>query len=549
MMQKLPNDEGELITQQGETQASTQEHEVSEIGSGNEPSHVFFTQEKLSSALAPGKVPAQEQGSASNYGAEAAPEHTQHNQRHQKLSSHGHSHQHTTQFERQDTSLKAASHSSTEQTDVVKLHSEGSEHSEVPQSTAAHHSANASAAIAPAMSTASVWLPEVAAVIQQQKQQQPQALNPIQQQSTLLSQQQQQQQLPSISHAAVQGMSGGSSSALPQQREAACQTHEEMHQHRLLVPDKEPVSGATDSGGEGSEDESLDKQGDSRGAKKPRLVWTSELHARFMNAVNHLGVKNAVPKTILQLMNVDGMTRENVASHLQKYRLYLKKLGGYPANAKTTPEALQQVQQQALQQQAHEAFQHSLSAMQGLPTQNTNQGYFGPASLAYSQSMTASGGPHEGFQMQGPQGPAAPPPGWLPPTASAQQAFEGQRGSSMQQMASAYGLLNTRGPQAIGPPGNAPFVQPGSQAAWSWGPGGSQEGHWGMPSSSDVEGNTGQHGHNPRYLAPHMMHSHGVDQGVGDDLGVLNSETASGQMPDALAHLLSAAEAASSEGK
>lgn len=57
------------------------------------------------------------------------------------------------------------------------------------------------------------------------------------------------------------------------------------------------------------------------------------------------GVKNAVPKTILQLMNVDGMTRENVASHLQKYRLYLKKLGGYAANAKTSPEALQQVQQ------------------------------------------------------------------------------------------------------------------------------------------------------------------------------------------------------------
>ena len=57
------------------------------------------------------------------------------------------------------------------------------------------------------------------------------------------------------------------------------------------------------------------------------------------------GVKNAVPKTILQLMNVDGMTRENVASHLLKYRLYLKKLGGYAANAKTSPEALQQVQQ------------------------------------------------------------------------------------------------------------------------------------------------------------------------------------------------------------
>lgn len=29
----------------------------------------------------------------------------------------------------------------------------------------------------------------------------------------------------------------------------------------------------------------------SRGGKKPRLVWTAELHSRFMNAVNHLGVK------------------------------------------------------------------------------------------------------------------------------------------------------------------------------------------------------------------------------------------------------------------
>jgi hypothetical protein len=29
----------------------------------------------------------------------------------------------------------------------------------------------------------------------------------------------------------------------------------------------------------------------------------------------------AVPKTIMQMMNVEGLTRENVASHLQKYRL------------------------------------------------------------------------------------------------------------------------------------------------------------------------------------------------------------------------------------
>lgn len=53
-----------------------------------------------------------------------------------------------------------------------------------------------------------------------------------------------------------------------------------------------------------------------RAIKKPRLVWTKELHRRFVDAVNHLGVDKAVPKTIMHLMNVDGLTRENVASHL-----------------------------------------------------------------------------------------------------------------------------------------------------------------------------------------------------------------------------------------
>ncbi|KAM1201222.1 hypothetical protein FF1_017517 [Malus domestica] len=60
--------------------------------------------------------------------------------------------------------------------------------------------------------------------------------------------------------------------------------------------------------------------------KKPRVVWSRELHQKFVAAVDQLGYDKAVPKKILDLMNVEGLTRENVASHLQKFRQYLKKL-------------------------------------------------------------------------------------------------------------------------------------------------------------------------------------------------------------------------------
>ncbi|KAI5059271.1 hypothetical protein GOP47_0025590, partial [Adiantum capillus-veneris] len=62
--------------------------------------------------------------------------------------------------------------------------------------------------------------------------------------------------------------------------------------------------------------------------KRQRVVWSVELHQKFVCAINHLGLEQAVPKRILDLMNVPGLTRENVASHLQKYRLYLRKMSG-----------------------------------------------------------------------------------------------------------------------------------------------------------------------------------------------------------------------------
>ncbi|KAK4415038.1 Two-component response regulator ORR22 [Sesamum alatum] len=71
------------------------------------------------------------------------------------------------------------------------------------------------------------------------------------------------------------------------------------------------------------EDESEDNGNESEDPatqKKPRVVWSIELHRKFVAAVNQLGIEKAVPKRILDLMNVEGLTREN------KYRLYLKRI-------------------------------------------------------------------------------------------------------------------------------------------------------------------------------------------------------------------------------
>ncbi|KAL9375872.1 hypothetical protein Peur_032751 [Populus x canadensis] len=71
------------------------------------------------------------------------------------------------------------------------------------------------------------------------------------------------------------------------------------------------------------EDQEVDSQ---LAPKKPKVVWTNSLHSRFLQAINHIGLDKAVPKRILEFMSVPGLSRENVASHLQKYRIFLKKV-------------------------------------------------------------------------------------------------------------------------------------------------------------------------------------------------------------------------------
>ncbi|XP_043700321.1 transcription activator GLK1-like [Telopea speciosissima] len=67
--------------------------------------------------------------------------------------------------------------------------------------------------------------------------------------------------------------------------------------------------------------------------RKIKVDWTPELHRRFVQAVEQLGVDKAVPSRILELMGIDCLTRHNIASHLQKYRSHRKHLIAREAEA------------------------------------------------------------------------------------------------------------------------------------------------------------------------------------------------------------------------
>ncbi|XP_060961437.1 transcription factor HHO6-like [Cannabis sativa] len=67
--------------------------------------------------------------------------------------------------------------------------------------------------------------------------------------------------------------------------------------------------------------------GSQQTARKQRRCWSPELHRRFVNALQQLGGSQvATPKQIRELMQVDGLTNDEVKSHLQKYRLHTRRV-------------------------------------------------------------------------------------------------------------------------------------------------------------------------------------------------------------------------------
>ncbi|CAL0315310.1 unnamed protein product [Lupinus luteus] len=93
------------------------------------------------------------------------------------------------------------------------------------------------------------------------------------------------------------------------------------------APSSSPQVAATSSTGPVTGDKSDNVDGSSKkedqGQKKKRRSWSQELHKRFLHALQQLGgAELATPKQIRDLMKVDGLTNDEVKSHLQKFRLH-----------------------------------------------------------------------------------------------------------------------------------------------------------------------------------------------------------------------------------
>ncbi|KAE8704808.1 putative Serine/threonine-protein kinase SAPK10 [Hibiscus syriacus] len=83
-----------------------------------------------------------------------------------------------------------------------------------------------------------------------------------------------------------------------------------------------------------------EQQQQQQNSRKQRRCWSPELHRRFVEALQQLGGSQvATPKQIRELMQVEGLTNDEVKSHLQllifcvgsvflcrKYRLHIRKL-------------------------------------------------------------------------------------------------------------------------------------------------------------------------------------------------------------------------------
>lgn len=89
------------------------------------------------------------------------------------------------------------------------------------------------------------------------------------------------------------------------------------------APSSPPVPATSSTGPVRVESKREEK---SQTQRKPRRCWSQELHKRFLHALQQLGgADSATPKQIREQMKVDGLTNDEVKSHLQKFRLHTRR--------------------------------------------------------------------------------------------------------------------------------------------------------------------------------------------------------------------------------
>ncbi|KAJ0031736.1 hypothetical protein Pint_13093 [Pistacia integerrima] len=139
--------------------------------------------------------------------------------------------------------------------------------------------------------------------------------------------------------------------------------------------------------------------------RKARRCWSPDLHRRFVNALQMLGGSQvATPKQIRELMKVDGLTNDEVKSHLQKYRLHTRRPSPSPQAPGAPPPQLVVLGGIWVQPEYATA---AAAAHNGTPTL-----YHHPSPHTPTHFCAASPVPQDFYTAQPPPQPSVPP---LPP--------------------------------------------------------------------------------------------------------------------------------------
>jgi len=114
-------------------------------------------------------------------------------------------------------------------------------------------------------------------------------------------------------------------------------TWSDMESLELVKPDDSLAAASSGASSESLELSAADSAAlpeakPSPAAKKAKFEWTPALEAKFSEAVKALGDDKAVPSRILELMDASGsgLTRQHIASHLQKHRNRGRRGSGQP---------------------------------------------------------------------------------------------------------------------------------------------------------------------------------------------------------------------------